>query len=76
MIRERIGVTREEAAALRKIEDDTWKRIMASRDTEAARREFRLNGTYTLAPEENEAIGEMIREVLPPDKFERIKRQT
>jgi hypothetical protein len=72
MIRERIGVTREEAAALRKIEDDTWKWIMTSRDTEAARREFRLNGTYTLAPAENEAIGEKIREVLPPDKFERI----
>lgn len=72
MIRERIGVTREEAAALRKIEDDTWKWIVLSRDTEAARREFRLNGTYTLSPEENEAIGEKIREVLPPDKFERI----
>ncbi len=72
MIRERIGVTREEAAALRKIEDDTWKWIVLSRDTEAARREFRLNGTYTLSPEENEAIGEKIREALPPDKFERI----
>lgn len=72
MIRARIGVTREEAAALRKIEDDTWKWIMLSRDTEAARSEFRLKGNYTLSPEENEAIGEKIREVLPPEKFERI----
>lgn len=71
-MREQIGITSEEAAALRKIEDDTWKWIMTSRESEAARLEFRRKGIYTLSPEENEAIGEKIREALPPGKFERI----